>query len=134
MPCCAHTQGRPRARRFLADPRFQKALEVGLGISMSTGDDFARGGRGGAGAAGAAAAAQPMEEDGDVEDDDDDDDGPPPLEARPAALRSRARAARPRGGRHAVLSSFAACMRCRRISLHLLSAPGCHVAVAPAGA
>jgi hypothetical protein len=83
-----HTRNQECDRRFLADPRFQKALEVGLGISMSTGDAFASGGRGRAGAAGAAAAAQPMEEDGDVEDDDDDDDGPPPLEARPAALRS----------------------------------------------
>lgn len=72
------------ARRYLADPRFQKALEVGLGINMTTGDAFARGKGAGAappGARGAeASTAAPMEE----EEYDDDDDGPPPLEVRGA--------------------------------------------------
>ena len=74
------------ARRYLADPRFQKALEVGLGINMTTGDAFARGNGAGApqpGARGAdASTAVPMEE----EEYDDDDDGPPPLEVRGAGV------------------------------------------------
>lgn len=74
------------ARRYLADLRFQKALEVGLGINMTTGDAFARGNGAGAapppGARGAdASTAAPMEE----EEYDDDDDGPPPLEVRGAS-------------------------------------------------
>ena len=74
---------RNAARRFLADPRFQKALEVGLGISMTSGDAFARGNGAGAAApppGAEASAAAPMEEE--EEEYDDDDDGPPPLEVR----------------------------------------------------
>ena len=58
--------------KYLGDPRLQKALSVGLGINMMSGDDFKKE----QGANGASSAAANGSNQADQEDSDDDEEMP----------------------------------------------------------
>ena len=65
--------------KYLADPRLQQALSVGLGINMMSGDKFKQEqGMNGAGAAASSA--------GEAEEEDSDDEMPVCLPSQPALL------------------------------------------------